>query len=1046
MPLRLITSTDPEALLRAAAEGFLTPRPASASVPFPTVPYLLALRQGGLRDDLFDLAAGAGIPGWFDPPLCIFHELAERLGVAPRSILGEYERAVLLGRILRDSGSQVFARLKRPDVFVDAVDVLFGELLSNGVTPDGFRNALNQRADRDDFLRRRDEDLHGAYEAYVRFLASNGKADGRDEWQYCATEIASGRANLAEALGGRREIRIFGLADLRRGWRQLLQALSSAPSIDSVIVYSSSALDIGVAGEPLGTTSSAIAAMASRLFAEDAADQPSSVTPVLVGAPDVEREHDEIARRIRALVDAGTATSRIAVVTRKARPHLDHAVAALTKVGVPVMARQRFALNTIPVVRAIRTLFQSAAEGWTRAALIEIVRQPYIQCAIEPRVINHIGFRRRVVGLADWEVALRGLETETRRREQRIADGTFEGDERGSVPPPSEMVVSTRETLSAFMRNARAMDNARPMAGWLTWLIQALQRDTFGIKASAHVLAGGRFDIIRRDLAALDGVLGIAMEWRDALANPILHGTDDDAPVSPLQFHDELTAFLSGDAAIWTPAVRGVQVLEGSAAAYRCFDHVFITGMQAGAVPAPAPQSPILDERERVALANVGLPIDTAAVWDARERELFRVLSAGARHTLTYSYARLDDAGREVMRSSFVEAVADVVSLEEQELPTSRVIIDGTPLYSSAASVEQAVHGATIEQLRATGSLSRYNGSIESEALVAWLATEFGDDRMWSPTQLEDFAKCPWAFFSKRALRLELRDDPDEDMDPATRGSVLHLALRRFFEGAKVRIGGPVFLMPADSAWVVPALESALDAALEESSWRWLGHPELQAAKRAELSRILRGFIEWEMDLHFDMTDPTTKKRNAPKMVRTGADEHELAFDDVVFERDGVRIRYRGSIDRVDVSVDERLGTQRFVAAIDYKTSKFSTPGGGQPKAWDDGVVLQVPLYAHALHTLRPDSDIARVEYQSLKKPERVHSLELYTVDKNSKVLTKDEEAQAKLEGALDHAIAHVRSARRGDFPAEPPSVCSCPPWCHGRDICRIPGGPRELR
>jgi hypothetical protein len=177
-----------------------------------------------------------------------------------------------------------------------------------------------------------------------------------------------------------------------------------------------------------------------------------------------------------------------------------------------------------------------------------------------------------------------------------------------------------------------------------------------------------------------------------------------------------------------------------------------------------------------------------------------------------------------------------------------------------------------------------------------------------------------------------------------------------------------------------------------------------------------------------------------------GADEHELAFDDMVFERDGVRIRYRGSIDRVDVSVDTRAPKRKFIGALDYKSTRYSTPGGGDKGAWADGVVLQVSLYAHALTKLRPDTEIARVEYQALKKPEQVQSLELYTIDKKTSVVSADSEARAKWEGALDHAIAHVKSIRGGRFPAQPPESCKCPPWCHGRDICRIAGGPRELK
>jgi hypothetical protein len=199
------------------------------------------------------------------------------------------------------------------------------------------------------------------------------------------------------------------------------------------------------------------------------------------------------------------------------------------------------------------------------------------------------------------------------------------------------------------------------------------------------------------------------------------------------------------------------------------------------------------------------------------------------------------------------------------------------------------------------------------------------------------------------------------------------------------------------------------------------------------------------MDQHEKMTDPSRKSYRAQEIIRAGADEHEVQFEDMIFERDGVRIMYRGSIDRVDVSVDSRVAAGRFIAAIDYKTSVYSTPGGGEKGAWSDGVVLQVPLYAHALRTLRPKQEIARVEYQALKQPKQVHSLELYTIDRKSARLEPDVEADKQWQGALDHAVAHVRRARGGEFSADPPKSCKCPPWCHGRDICRIPNGPREL-
>jgi hypothetical protein len=155
-----------------------------------------------------------------------------------------------------------------------------------------------------------------------------------------------------------------------------------------------------------------------------------------------------------------------------------------------------------------------------------------------------------------------------------------------------------------------------------------------------------------------------------------------------------------------------------------------------------------------------------------------------------------------------------------------------------------------------------------------------------------------------------------------------------------------------------------------------------------------------------------------------------------------VKLRFRGSIDRVEVSVDERRPSMSFIAASDYKSTKWSTPGSGDRKAWDDGVVLQVPLYAFALTQLKPDHEIARVDYLALKNPEQVHLLQLYTFDKKSARPQEDAEAQQRWQTALDGAIAQIKRVRAGEFPPGPPPSCNCPPWCHGRDICRVPGGP----
>lgn len=1035
--LRVVIAHDPVLLLRRAADEFLVRRRATPSEPFPTVPCLLALRQGGLRDDLLGMAAEAGLPGWFDPPLCIFHELPRWLGAPERDVIGEYERFVLVGRILRREEGGVFARLARPDDFADAVDALFGELLAEGVPPAQLERALAARGRGDDFERRRDAELARAYAAYVAELARIGKGDGRDEWAHCAAAIADGRADVARALGGRRDVRIFGLQDLRGGWKPLLAALAGCGALDSVAIYTSVALpldDLGAEVERLAEP----AAMASSLFRGDAGR--AERTASLLVAPDTERELDEIARRVRVLIDGGVEPRRIAIVSRKARPHADLALASLGRFGIPATARQRVALAEIPVVRAVRALFDGAADGWTRHSLVEIAAQPYLACGLDAGVLDHLGYRQALSGLEAWEIALRRLEARAREREAAAAEGADE-DARRHPLPPAARVTATREAFGRFASRARQLDRRRPLLEWLRWLAELLRHDPWRIARRIHDVPGDELEIARRDLAGWNALIAIVDEWSAALGEFDAGGE----VLGAAEFHAQLRACLDGDVALWTPVQQGVQVLESLAAAYRGFEHVFVVGMQAGAFPAARPRSPILDDAEREQLAALGVPLERREAWEERERELFRVLIAGARTHLTLSYARLDDDGRDVIGSAFVEALGDVATLDRADLPAHEVLIHGVPVVRDDRDAAQALHAARIERLRETGTPSPWNGQVRDGALLEWLATEFGDDRLWSPTQLEEFAKCPWAFFSKRLLRIEQREDPDDELAPSVRGTVLHDALHRFYDAARALRGGPVFLVPDDADWALPLLDDAVAAAMDAEGARgWLGHPSLHDARRAELARIGRDFLQWEMQLHHDMTDPKTRKRNAPAMIRTGVEAHEVAFDEMVYEHEGIRIRYRGTIDRVEVSVDERIPEARFVAAADYKTTKSSTPGKGDRAAWDDGVVLQVPLYAYALSHLRPSEELARIGYLIVKKPELVQALELYRYDRKQQAVESQDDAQDRWREALGAAIGHVRRARAGEFPADPPPSCGCPPWCHAREICRVKGGPES--
>src|SRR4051812_39809916 len=91
--LVLLHSGDPDALLAHAAAPFCVRGRPVGRLP------LLAVRQGGIRDQIQDRAARAGCAGWLGSPVAVFAELPTLIAgeLAP---LDAFERRVILEGLL----------------------------------------------------------------------------------------------------------------------------------------------------------------------------------------------------------------------------------------------------------------------------------------------------------------------------------------------------------------------------------------------------------------------------------------------------------------------------------------------------------------------------------------------------------------------------------------------------------------------------------------------------------------------------------------------------------------------------------------------------------------------------------------------------------------------------------------------------------------------------------------------------------------------------------------------------------------------------------
>lgn len=1049
--LHITRILDPAQLLEHAVDGLFPLAPASAARPWPTLSAWVVLRQGGLRDDLIRLAGRRSVPGWFDAPLCLFNELGARWMADPvHAPLNDAEREALISVLLEEHAVAFFGGTHGAEAWVPAVDRFLGEVIAEGIAPVDLARVLAATAD-DGPSRQRAEALGTVFSAWEGRLAQLGRVDGRDTKVRLARAIEDDPDAFAARLGGRREIRIVGLADLRGGWRPLLRALAASRAVDRVEILTSAPLTIeGVTAQEVRTDGSSLAAA---LF--------SSVTPsathagariALLEAPDGAREVEHVAVRVRALLDAGVEPREIAVIAREARPTVDTVAAALGRLGVPVTARGRTALGHTAPGRAIAAILRAAAESWSRHSIAELAEHPLLRTGLDPAVVDHVGYASAMGSLDGWRDEFARLLARCESRARGDDD-----EERRAALPPLEQVRATVEAWARLAPRLAPLLERRDFGAWCGWAADLLDDGAWGISARLAAPCADE-DVWRADLRAREAIADLLRTWREASEAFAFRSK----PLDAAAFGDRFALMLAQD--LVTPPVTdfGVVVAEALAAGWRSFAHVFVVGLSAGAFPRRPSHGPLFDPVERRALAAAGLSLDPVDAWRDRERELFRVLCAGARGTLTLSWPAMDAEGREVARSAYVDEVIAVLARREgiagdaeiepaliargrlTIVPTHEQLVPGFPVIDSPDTFDRARELAARENAR-SGAVGPWNGGIEDDALVADLAARYGPAYEWSATQLEEAAKCRWHWFAARQLRLEQRTDADDLMEPTTRGSILHDALDRFFVKAGEAFGTPVHLRAEHAAPAAALLAASLDEAWSaiEQRGEWLGPVATRAVARAEMRADLEDYLAFEVDWNEKSYSKHATKSRAN--VRTGAVRGEFAFRGVRLRGAGVEFLLRGLVDRVDRGVDARVaGAERYLAAIDYKSTKYSTPAAGDKAAWDDGIVLQVPLYAAALRALHPGDQLARMEYRTIRKPEVVHQLVLAPLKGDA--LQDAPEAEAKLARALDAAGTKIAELRRGDLPISPTESAGCSKYCPARDICRIPGGPQDVR
>jgi ATP-dependent helicase/DNAse subunit B len=429
-------------------------------------------------------------------------------------------------------------------------------------------------------------------------------------------------------------------------------------------------------------------------------------------APGIEREADEIARRILEEVAGGRSFREIGIIVRSPEVYVPLMRGTLERFGIPARFYFDLALMEQVAVRYLAGAVDAMLGGWRHTQTLPVMKLAQGVGISAP--MDRFEFLVREqwpgAGLDPLREVAATIETVDKRL-ARLLDrlGELEGW-RSLTLKPAEWCAQLGK-LRALYRPARPSDGVNHETT-IAWRGQAQALDAF---EAAAFEAACSFDT--------ESKLPLGEFWPAVKAALRL---------TPLRVADQRRDV--------------VHVLSAYEARQWELPVVFVCGLVEGQFPRYHPPDPFLPEPSRRRLKESGLRIRTADDAEREERFLFDSALSRATASLILSYPKNDARGEQNLPSLFLDAT---------------FLDQGKPV-----TVSRPVRLQSPEAAAAPPSI------IRSADLLRVLAQTQAEVK---PTALESYLQCPFQFFGRHTLRLKggpLR--PEERLDFPTRGKIVH--------------------------------------------------------------------------------------------------------------------------------------------------------------------------------------------------------------------------------------------------------------------------------
>jgi RecB family exonuclease len=585
--------------------------------------------------------------------------------------------------------------------------------------------------------------------------------------------------------------------------------------------------------------------------------------PFVLEYRDREEELEGVARRLKADRRTGRRVdlARTALVVARPLPYLYLARDVFHGAGVPFEALDTLPLAAEPYAAAVDVAMECVAAGFTRRALVALLRSPHFRFAAGETEVTRDAVAALDVTLAEQRY-LGGLD-----RLAQLSEFC-----RGAAQPAFAAALATGLLLAPLAE-------ARPLVEHVDLLRAFL--DGHDRPQPDHE----RRERVRAAVMLALAGLGEAYRRHD----PGASGTITDLSAAVRRWLGAQTfALRTGEG--------GLQIVDSQAARFADFDDVQVMGLVEGEWPE-RPRRNIFYPQSLLSQLEPARP-DRVALH--QERDLVRFARASFRDLLMSPGRRVRVSTFALESDAVVEPSAFLDDIPLLGLSREVSTLDpAVPVFAYEALAANAApagaipdHVARWARVRAGGA-AREGSRFEGEA-GAWVLPRV------SVSRLERYLKCPFQFYVANVLQVDEEPEDENTRSPLERGRFLHELFETFFHEWQGRGRGRITAADMSEARALfievcePALASLSPAEAGLERARLLGSPvgsgiadrvfAMEAERGIEIRERL---MEYELDGEFTFTGEDGASR---------------------------QVRLRAKIDRVDVLAD---GTFR---VIDYKT------------------------------------------------------------------------------------------------------------------------------